>query len=267
MTPMKHKRYLAAAVLDNDDKMWVLGGTHDSKPSEDTEIFQYQPPPRTSRWRRGRPLPADLRDSGISSHCAVRLNRTHVFIAGGFASAYRTGDPLTEQRGSSNSQNNLGPRRSKRQVDSALGGGIALNRAWLYDGYYWNEVADMSIVRDRPACSLLNLPNGSIRVLVAGGCQGWCAKSRPEASAEMYNPETDSWTRVADLPKPLSSAKMEQLDGLPTIIGGIDGSTTNDILYQYYSDDDKWVAHPDMKLRIARSSAAVFQVPRELFKC
>ena len=85
MTSMKHKRYLAAAVLDNDDNMWVLGGTANSKPAEGTEIFRYQPPPRTSRWRRGRPLPEDLRDSGLQSHCAVRLNRTHVFIAGGFA--------------------------------------------------------------------------------------------------------------------------------------------------------------------------------------
>ena len=268
MTSMKHKRYLAAAVLDNDDNMWVLGGTANSKPAEGTEIFRYQPPPRTSRWRRGRPLPEDLRDSGLQSHCAVRLNRTHVFIAGGFASAYRPGDPLTEQRDQSPDGEviNLVPRRSRRQADGDIGGGVTLNRAWLFDGYYWNEVSDMSQVRDRPACSLVNMPDGSVRVLVAGGCIGWCVSNGPESSAELYNAETDTWTRVADLPTPLSSAKMDMLDGLPTIIGGYDGTKTNDVLYQYKADRDQWVANPDVKLRLGRSSAAVFQVPKTLFK-
>jgi hypothetical protein len=42
----------------------------------------------------------------------------------------------------------------------------------------------------------------------------------------MYNPQTESWTqKVADLPEPLSSAKMELLDGLPTIVGGYNGET------------------------------------------
>ena len=39
----------------------------------------------------------------------------------------------------------------------------------------------------------------------------------------MYNPETGEWTKIADLPEPLSSSRMEQFDGLPTIIGGFNG--------------------------------------------
>merc|ERR1711970_1599574 len=72
------------------------------------------------------------------------------------------------------------------------GGGFAINRAWMFDGYYWVELANMFEVRDRPACSLLNKENGQIRILVAGGNK-WCVKrsSKATRSAEMYNLETN----------------------------------------------------------------------------
>ena len=93
----------------------------------------------------------------------------------------------------------------------------------------------------------------------------WCAFNPPLASAEMYNPLTNQWTQVADLPEPLSSAKMEQLEGLPTIVGGYNGETQNGILYQYFSDTNEWIPNPNVQMRLPRSSAAVFQVPKSLF--
>ena len=53
-------------------------------------------------------------------------------------------------------------KRTKRQ-DEKLGGGIQFARAWLYDGFQWNEIADMSEPRDRPACSLVQLEDGAVR--------------------------------------------------------------------------------------------------------
>ena len=41
----------------------------------------------------------------------------------------------------------------------------------------------------------------------------------------MYNLETNQWTRVADMPVPLNSARMELLNGVPTIIGGYNTDT------------------------------------------
>jgi N-acetylneuraminic acid mutarotase len=101
---------------------------------------------------------------------------------------------------------------------------------------------------------------------VAGGCQGWCAENPAIKTAEMYNPETNYWQRVADLPVPISSARLELLDGLPTIVGGYDNENQNGILYQYHADIDEWKPHPRVRMRIARSSPAVFQVPKTLFK-
>ena len=85
----------------------------------------------------------------------------------------------------------------------------------------------------------------------------------------MYNPRTDQWTPVADLPVPLSGAKMDLLGNRPTIIGGYTNATVNrnGKLYQFFVETDEWKAHPTVEMRVPRSSAAVFQVPRDLFRC
>ena len=45
-----------------------------------------------------------------------------------------------------------------------------------------------------------------IRILVAGGCDGWCEDGATKAlrSAEIYNPEMNEWTEIAPLPVPLN---------------------------------------------------------------
>ena len=106
-----------------------------------------------------------------------------------------------------------------------------------------------------------------VRVLVAGGCDGWCADKKAISSAELYNPETDTWKRVADLPEPLSSTQLELLDNKPTTFGGWNNHVQVGTLYQYHVKYDKWKPHPSTKLRLPRSSAAVFQVPRDFFRC
>ncbi len=276
MPKMTQKRYRAATVLNEDGDMWVLGGTYDSTASEATEVFRYQARTNSGSWTRGRPLPDDLRDSGIESHCVVQLNKTHIFMAGGYARAYRFSDPLAPKpSGDPDPEIEVNPRfrpRTSRQIkddNSDIGGGYSLRRAWLYDGYYWREIQNMYHIRDRPACSTLNMPDGTIRVLVAGGCEGWCVKNPAMTSAEMYNPDTDDWTKVADLPVPLSSASMQLLDGVATLVGGYNTETKsqNKVLYQYHVETGTWKAHPDISLRIARSSPAVFQVPKYLFNC
>ena len=45
--------------------------------------------------------------------------------------------------------------------------GTALAKAWLYDGNFWVPVNDMSTVRDRPACSVVQLPGGTTTNTIA----------------------------------------------------------------------------------------------------
>ena len=108
-----------------------------------------------------------------------------------------------------------------------------------------------------------------VNVLVAGGCDGWCDKKPGLSDAEMYDPENDTWSPVASPPIEINSAKMELLGGRPTIIGGVSTRTKerNGKLYQYFVETNEWRIHPTEELRIPRSSAAAFQVPRSHFRC
>ena len=104
---------------------------------------------------------------------------------------------------------------------------------------------------------------------MAGGCDGWCVENPSIKDAEMYNPRTDTWTPVADLPQSLNSARMELLGNRPTIIGGYDTikNQRNGKLYQYFVETNEWKAHPYVEMRLPRSSHTSFQVPRDFFRC
>ena len=255
MPSMLEKRYRAEAILDPEDNMWVLGGTHDSQSILTSEVYVH----KTGSWRKGRNLPSDLRDSGLDSFCAVKLNKTHIFIAGGYARAYKV-------EGVKQSPNEPADDTIDYNDDSKTDGGIVLNKSWMYNGFDWTLLPSMTEARDRPACTSINLPNGNIGILVAGGCKGWCVKNQPLKSAEVFDLKTEQWYKVADLPVPLGSARLTHLDGLPSIVGGSDGTKQNENVYQYHVDQNQWIAHSVAKLRIPRSSAAVFQVPKALFR-
>ncbi len=102
----------------------------------------------------------------------------------------------------------------------------------MYDGFAWRPMPDLSTVRDRPACSLAQYDDGKVGILVAGGCNGWCVENPAIASAEIFDLTKWRWRRVSNLPKPISSAKLEMLDGLPTVVGGYDNEQRNELLYQ-----------------------------------
>jgi N-acetylneuraminic acid mutarotase len=237
--PMKTARDRAAATIDQDGNIWVIGGQNaETEGLTTTEIYDYQTK-GTGKWREGPEIPNDL-PGGLDSHCVVRIDYTRTMLIGGF-------HHLSEEMDVGGRQN---------------------DRTWIFNSTHWIEKARTSVARDRPACSLVNMPDGKVRVLVAGGCDGWCADDEPAvSSAEMYDPETNQWKKVADLPKSLHSAKMELLNNRPTTFGGYSNNGQIARLYQYYVELDKWRPHPYTELRVPRSSAAAFQVPRELFRC
>ena len=116
-----------------------------------------------------------------------------------------------------------------------------------------------------------------MKIIVAGGCNGWCVENLPLASAELYDPATDTWTKLPDMPYPIHSSKMEQVNGYPTIIGGVTEDFTKEsnvartgILQSYDPDENQWFVpkmateNKDGSLIIPRSSHAVIQVPKHL---
>ena len=111
-----------------------------------------------------------------------------------------------------------------------------------------------------------------LQILVAGGCDKWCeilniTTEKPLATSEIFDLQTLQWKKAADLPTPLSSAKLEYLGGVPTTIGGYDGNLRGktDRMYQYDVMADKWTINEKLRLNIPRNKPAVFQVPRTYF--
>ena len=307
--PMQKPRFLATSVRQDEGKMWVMGGVLPKNDPGFTEEYTYSRSTRNrnrnlSKWEKGKPIPADLIYSGVYGHCTVQINETYIFMAGGFAPKYAVRDPSCpsieedpDKVSVIDGEGGASPRtptiteflklsgifpetagRDKRQTHCEelriKGGGNAVKKAWIYDGYYWRPIPDMPQPRDRAACSLLELENGKREILVTGGCEGSCQSTRATKKSIVFNIEEwertgrqYKWKKVSDLPVPISNAKMEILEGLPTIIGGLNFETKkpNEDLYQYYFATDEWKKHNRVKMEIPRISPTVIEVPKDLF--
>ena len=113
-----------------------------------------------------------------------------------------------------------------------LGGGVAMDAsaaAQLYDPRTgrWVATGSMRFPRDDPALALL--PNG--QVLVAGSHDfcGSHARFCPSlSSAELYDPDTGTWTATGDMTTGRAGATATVLpDGRVLVAGGVDGSNSD----------------------------------------
>ena len=124
----------------------------------------------------------------IGQYHIFRLNATHVFMGGGFLTAHKATDPVQEQVQQEYSYDYYGyqdydsgvpqtkqvdqVRQENLQANEAsglspnpndtFGGAIQTNKTWMYDGSSWSPKAEMKIARDRPACSIINMPDGKV---------------------------------------------------------------------------------------------------------
>ena len=175
---MTEPRQNSASTLDENGNMWVIGGlaSNDKNQTDNsisTEVYEYRIE-GTGVWKKGYELPSILRDTGIQSHCVVKINTTHVFMAGGFADVFKNCDTLADQVEDQNEDVLVSPRleEDKKFCDSTdkgdlkpvdsdnlnetfSGGGLQLANAWMFDGNAWSKLPPMSVSRDRPACSVL----------------------------------------------------------------------------------------------------------------
>ena len=103
----------------------------------------------------------------------------------------------------------------------------ATNRAFIYEGGSWTEVAPMVNPRAQHAAALL--PDG--RVLVAGGsidASNYFLYTSPNAlaCAEIYDPQTDTWTEVMTCDEDTTSASLPDQTTRP----GYDSDTSYGVL-------------------------------------
>ena len=54
------------------------------------------------------------------------------------------------------------PNDDVEYTNEDIGGAVQTNKTWMFNGNSWEARAEMSIARDRPACSIMNMPNGEV---------------------------------------------------------------------------------------------------------
>ncbi len=99
-------------------------------------------------------------------------------------------------------------------------GGDSVSAVEVYDPVTdkWTRKADMPTARMAHAACVIDG-----RIYVSGGYSGWGATATPTMSiVEVYDPATDTWTRVSDMPWPREGHTASAVDGKMYIIGGRD---------------------------------------------
>ena len=281
------RRSWAAAIADDDGEMLVIGGQNEEKAITDTEKFIFD----ENTWVKGPPLPDELRNEGVEGHCIIKINKTSIFIVGGYVRPFQFKQTFDEsavpdygaygatimewtppQETSSDNDDFFDgfDRKSQSQDDKTKSGDYAVNFAWFYDGKAWKRAGPMIEGRDRPACGLFFKEDGDFRILVTGGCVGGCFKKAGFTNfTEVYNLSSDRWEKAESLPEAISGAKMGSLGEKLILIGGKYESRGkviyNKNLYEYEPDKDAWSALNGVKLKVGRESPVVFPVPRSYF--
>ncbi|WP_413568370.1 Kelch repeat-containing protein [Bdellovibrio sp. HCB117] len=108
--------------------------------------------------------------------------------------------------------------------------------------YVWKSEASMSVDRFIPAAALLK--NG--KVLIAGGLS-----TTPtfvfQASSEIFDPSTNTWSAAAPLPAArVRSTATVLASGKVLVVGGQDATGTFNSSVIYDSDSDTWSSGPSM---------------------
>ena len=231
--PHKHGVEHTATVM-NDGRVLVVGGCiGDSLNTDRIDIFN----PQINAWTEASPLPSDR-----CSHTARLLNDGRVLVAGGSGSVGNDllgGDALLYNP-QTNTWTATGPmvtmRRAAQAVKLADGrvlvtGGldtenplvpVLTSSTEVYDpiSNTWTSTADLSQVRQLHSLVLL----GDGRVLAVGGTRdsetAWNASSYV-SEIEIYDPLTNRWCIVGNLPEPRVNATATLLpDGRVWVTGG-----------------------------------------------
>ena len=80
------------------------------------------------------------------------------------------------------------------------------------------------------------------KLYVAGG---WDTNADPLASTEVYDPATDSWSTLADNPKPHAAAGTAVVDNKLCLVGGCDASCGSTDVEIYDPATNRWSSGTD----------------------
>ena len=52
---------------------------------------------------------------------------------------------------------------NEEEYHEPVGGGTTNGQTWMFEGKDWTKKAEIPTPRDRPSCSLVNMPNGKVK--------------------------------------------------------------------------------------------------------
>lgn len=114
----------------------------------------------------------------------------------------------------------------------------------------WRPLASMPTPRSELPGALI----GSL-IYVPGGFVETPQGPEGDTTVEAYDPETDQWAPVADLPEPRHHLMAAAHDGRLFVFGGYLGRSPTATVWQYRPDDDAWTVVAPMPLPVAAAVA------------
>jgi N-acetylneuraminic acid mutarotase len=268
---MPDDRYEAASTVVGG-RLFVFGGYHDDEWRVDRTYAAYDP--ATDTWTTLGTLPPGMAET----HVGIATDGVDVYLAGGFAGDIRDTEPsqvITDQlwdyRPSDGTWTSLGTLPRPRGAGTLalvgrtlhyLGGNladrvtdVADHLTYDLDARTWGEAAPLPDARDHLSSVVLD---GKVYVL--GGEHGHDVLNEQQDDVHVYDPATDTWTRLASLPVATSHAEGQTsvIDGRIVVAGGQVGSfaPTADV-WSYDPATDRWSRL--LSLPAARQGAAVHQ--------
>ena len=221
---MSSSRAWAASVL-SQGQVVIMGGIDQNNVTLDSiEVIDI-------KTRKSKKLELSL-PSPLAGHCAVQLNSSHIFVAGG------AGDGLAG---------------FAEPADYS-------SKAWVVGGGVWSHAGNMHHPRSLHSCSLL----GGVEVVVAGGVGLDKVGTRTVLdTVEIYNTVTGRWRKAGSLPSPVFGAGLLQLSGQIVMIGGRQEQggqllqTGGLVMYQ----QEEWEESSSLALESPRDLAVTLHAP------
>jgi N-acetylneuraminic acid mutarotase len=214
-SPIPSPRAAPAAAVGPDGKIYVVGGVDPDSKNNVVEAYD----PKTDSWARLKPLPTK-RDDGL---CAVAARgadgRVRIYAIGGrddsksgnglnTVEAY---DPATDTWAAMapmpTHRHALAATRGPDGRIYAIGGTndrvFATDAVEVYEAVKdcWVRVTPMPYGQECAAATFTPGPAGEVLVL-----GGWDTRHEPLRGAVAYNPRTDTWRSLAELPTARAAA-------------------------------------------------------------
>ncbi|MEX0291407.1 MAG: malectin domain-containing carbohydrate-binding protein [Flavobacteriaceae bacterium] len=264
LSSSSHERLEAQSAKVND-KMYVFAGfEHGLKISNATEVYD----PATDSWTDGAPMPLAVTHQGIAvagndiwilagfvgDHPGTATNRVQIYNT--VTDSWRDGPDLPNSRGSGAATFNdgkihfFGGLMPDRTTD--VGEHFILDLSNINSG--WQAAAPMPNPRNHLSAASVN---GIVYAI--GGQYGHDSGVLDVNLLHAYNPQTNSWTEMANLPSDRSHFEPGTLvhNERILIVGGRDGFLFYDDILEYDPASNSWAEVCKLSKRLLAPAAKV----------